>query len=249
MSPLVFVLTVVTLNVYQTFQSPKQRYEAIAAELSTLAPDVVTFQEVARRGKVTSVDGLLPDYYRVVQGRPGGYVQGIVSRYPIVRTIEVPFRNNRRRMALGAVIAVPTAPGAREILVLTTHLDYQLDHHAQRRAQLVAILEEAGRFEGPVILTGDFNFGDGEPEGKVIPPAFVDAFRVRNEVSPGFTWDRAKNAMADAGSLAGEPSRRLDRIFVRQLEVVSSDLQFTKPVRPGLWPSDHFGLVARLGQL
>ena len=57
MSSLAFVLTVVTLNVFQAFQSPKQRYDAIAAELQTLAPDVATFQEVAVRGHLTSVDG------------------------------------------------------------------------------------------------------------------------------------------------------------------------------------------------
>lgn len=246
MEPLALVLTIVTLNVYQSFTEPKERYAAIATELGTLDPDIATFQEVARRGATSSVDTLLPGFHRVVDGRPGGYVQAILSRHPIVRQVAVPFRNNRARMALGAVIAVPLGARTREVLVLTTHLDYQLDHHAERRAQLRAIFDEAARFDGPVIVTGDLNFGDGEPESDAIPPTFVDTFRALHPDDPGFTWDRDANGMARAGSLRGEGSRRLDRILTSGLTPKTAQRVFEKAIRGGLWPSDHFGVFSRL---
>ena len=239
-------LTIATLNVYQTFTNPGERYAAIDAELARMKPDIATFQEVKLTRGGSSVDALLPGYHRVVRGRPGGYVQAIVSRFPIVRTIDVRFPNNPSRMALGAVLAVPDGDQTREVLVLTTHLDYQLDHHKQRAAQMAAIFQEAGRFQGPVIVTGDFNFGDGEPEN-VFPKDFVDTFRAVNGDAPGFTWDRQKNPMADRGSLVGEKSRRLDRIVTRGLVTKSVAIGFNQPIRPGLFPSDHFGLIAHLG--
>ncbi|MBT9560686.1 MAG: endonuclease/exonuclease/phosphatase family protein [Myxococcales bacterium] len=248
------LITLLTLNVFQTFTSPAERYEAIDRELTTLNPDVATFQEV-KLGKsgASSIDHLLPSHaHRIVKGRPGGYVQAIVSRHPILRTLEVPFRNNRARMALGAVIAVPTPGGTREVLVLTTHLDYQLTHHSERRAQLKAIVAAAESFDGPVAVTGDLNFGDGEAESDAIPDTFTDVWRALNGAAPGYTWDREKNPMAKKGSLVGEPSRRLDRIFWRGGRALESRIVFNQRVRPAdttrpaLFPSDHYGVFAKL---
>ncbi len=248
------LITLLTLNVFQTFTSPAERYQAIDREIKTLNPDIATFQEVKRTNSgASSIDHLLPSHqHRVVKGRPGGYVQAIVSRYPIVRMLEVPFRNNRARMALGAVIAVPTPGGSREVMVLTTHLDYQLSHHEERRAQVKAIFAAAADFNGPVAVTGDFNFGDGEAESDAIPGTYIDVWRSLNGDAPGFTWDRENNPMANKGSLVGEPSRRLDRIFWRGGRALESRIvmnQMVRPAdktRPALFPSDHYGVFAKL---
>lgn len=247
MTPLGTLVTLLTLNVYQAFSDPAARYAAMAAELERLSPDIATFQEVAvRRGGGSSIDGLLPHHtHRVVRGTPGGYQQAIVSRWPIVRVVEVPYTNNRQRMALGAVIAVPGA--AKPLLVLTTHLDYQLDHSRQRKAQLAQMFAAAAEHDGPVALTGDFNFGDGEPEAALLQDGrWRDAFRSEHPDAPGYTWDRERNPMAKAGSLRGEGSRRLDKIVVRGATPTAARIVMDTPVRPGLFPSDHFGLMGTL---
>ncbi len=240
------LITLVTLNVYQGFTEPAARYAAIGAELEVLAPDIATFQEVAVRGGKSSVDGVLPGHvHRVVRGTPGGYQQAILSRWPIVRVVEVPFRNNRRRMGLGAVIEVPGFQ--KPWLVLTTHLDFQLEHHKQRAAQLEELLAAAATHDGPVVLTGDLNFGDGESEESVLrAPGWVDVFRDLHPKLPGFTWDRERNPMAKAGSLAGEPSRRLDRVVVRGLRGRTARVVMNTAIKPRLFPSDHFGVLATL---
>lgn len=241
MQPL--LLTIVTLNVLQTGHQAELRYPAIESALQALSPDIVTLQEVRRLGPDrTSADTLLDGYHRAVDGRYRGYHLAILSRYPIKRTVRVPFRTNRARMAFGAVLDV----GGTEVLVLTTHLDYQLRHHRQRRAQLTQLFAAAADFTGPAIVTGDLNFGDGAPESDAIPPSWTDAWRACHPTAPGFTWDNDKNPMARRGRLRGEPSRRLDRVIVRQMDTEESRLVLTAPIRPGLWASDHFGLFARL---
>ena len=55
----------------------------------------------------------------------------------------------------------------------------------------------------------------------------------------------------DASDVRQEISRRIDYIFVRcdesgpTLEIVSCALAFAEP-SDGVWPSDHFGVVADL---
>lgn len=238
-------LTLVTLNVLQVGHQAPARYAAIQAELARLAPDVVTLQEVRRLGpRKTSADALLPGYHRAVDGGWVGYHLAILSRHPIKRTVRVPFTNNRSRMAFGAVLDVRGT----EVLVLTTHLDYQLDHHAQRRKQLDMTFAAAREFSGPVVVTGDLNFGDGEAESDGIPRDYADAWRVLHPNALGLTWDNERNPMAKRGRLPGEPSRRLDRILSRGLRPQHAEIVFDEPIRDGLFPSDHFGVLASLGR-
>ncbi len=238
------VLTVVTLNVLQIGQQAEARYEHIDKGLRALDADIITLQEVRKLGpRRTSADVLLPEYtHRAVDGRYRGYYLAILRKPPIKRTVGVPFPNTRARMAFGAVLDVRGV----EVLVLTTHLDYQLKHNRQRRRQLQLIFEQAAGFKGPVILTGDMNFGDAAPENALISGSYVDVWRRLHPTDPGMTWDNEKNPMALRGRLKGEPSRRLDRVIVRALEPISARLVFTKPIRGRLFPSDHFGVLARL---
>ncbi len=233
-----------TLNVLQIGHSGPARYQAIDAGLRGLKAEVVTLQEVRRLGpKRTSADVLLRDWkHRAVGGRYKGYHLAVLSKHPIKRTVEIPFANNRARMAFGAVLDVRGA----EVLVVTTHLDYQLKHNKQRAVQLKAIFARAADFKGAVIVTGDFNFGDAAPENSAIPTDYTDAWRALHKDDPGFTWDNTKNPMALRGRLKGEPSRRLDRVLIRGATALESRLVFTKPIKGKLFPSDHFGVLARL---
>ncbi len=244
MNGLEVVLTVLTLNVLQLGHDAKTRYPAIDAGLQKIGADVVTLQEVRRlRGGKTSADRISGYPHRVVDGRYAGYYLAILSKHPIKRSLRIRYRNNRARMALGAVISVR----GQELLVVTTHLNYQLKHHSQRRKQLEALFAGAAAFQGPVIVTGDMNFGDGASEERAIPNTYRDAWRTLHPDKPGLTWDNEKNPMARRGRLRGEPSRRLDRIFTT-LKPVSAKLVFDQPIAKDLFPSDHFGVVAELAR-
>ena len=80
-------------------------------------------------------------------------------------------------------------------------------------------------------------------EGMVFRDAWLDA----GNISQGYTWDN-KNDFAQAEH---EPNRRIDYIFVGKPEdrgagqVVRCSLAGDEPI-DGIWPSDHFAVVAEL---
>lgn len=243
--PVHLVLTVLTMNVLQTHTEPERRYEAIAEALHALRPDVVTLQEVERLpdGR-TSVDGLATDLfpYRVVDGRFGAYHLAVLSRHPILRWSRVPFENNPERMALIAAVQTPQG----EVTVATVHLDFQYRHNRQRIAQLRQVLARVAGYPGPVVLTGDFNFGDGVPEEGAIPPEWLDAWRTLRPREDGYTWDNDRNALAHRHRMFAEPSRRLDRVYSRGLVPRDVRVVLDEPIGEGLFASDHFAVWARL---
>jgi endonuclease/exonuclease/phosphatase family metal-dependent hydrolase len=104
----------------------------------------------------------------------------------------------------------------------------------------------------PVILTGDFNARSDAGEIAVLRAAgFRDAFAEAGD-PPGYTWDGTVNGNIQLQKRAFpedfwlEPKRqRIDYIFFRGpgLQVKASEVVLNRPVR-GLYPSDHFGVMA-----
>jgi endonuclease/exonuclease/phosphatase family metal-dependent hydrolase len=106
------------------------------------------------------------------------------------------------------------------------------------------------------VVTGDLNAEPGSDElrllgGLLTAPAapglvLIDAWRYANPGDPGFTWDRRNGYQAN--SIV--PDSRIDYVLVgphRQGRgrVLSAGLGGTAPV-DGVWPSDHFAVVAEL---
>ena len=145
--------------------------------------------------------------------------------------------------------------------VFSTHLAWQLHDAALRERQVQSLARfvsermDAAAPLGPVVA-GDFN---AEPESSAIRYLsglasldgasiyLQDAWRLAGDGGPGITWSNGNpNAAPDQ-----EPDRRIDYIF--------SDFHGRKGAgRPvecrvvgdeaadGVWPSDHFGVLAVL---
>jgi endonuclease/exonuclease/phosphatase family metal-dependent hydrolase len=108
------------------------------------------------------------------------------------------------------------------------------------------------------VVTGDLNAEPGSDElrllgGVLTAPAvpglvLVDAWRYADPGDPGFTWDHRNGYQADTVL----PDSRIDYILSglpRQGrgKVRWAGLGGTAPV-DGVWPSDHFAVVADLHQ-
>jgi endonuclease/exonuclease/phosphatase family metal-dependent hydrolase len=108
----------------------------------------------------------------------------------------------------------------------------------------------AGR--APVILAGDFNSLEGSDEVALLKAAgFRDAYAEAGE-APGFTWDGRVNANIQLQKQTFpedfwlEPKQqRIDYIFFRGsgLKVITARVVLDSP-HGGLYPSDHFGVMA-----
>ena len=131
-----------------------------------------------------------------------------------------------------------------------------------RTAQACALArftaEHAADSAYPPVVTGGLNAEPGSDEvrllgGLLTSPAvpvlvLIDAWRYAEPDDPGFTWDHRN------GYRAGRelPDARIDYILVGlprhgRGKVLSVQLAGTAPVG-GIWPSDHFAVVADLQQ-
>jgi endonuclease/exonuclease/phosphatase family metal-dependent hydrolase len=258
-----------TWNLWWRFGDWDRRRRAIARVLELVDADVLGLQEVWSTERENQAEALAahlglhfvwapsprPERWR---GRIGdGSVDvgtAILSRWPLVDhgvralpAADIP--------ALHAVIDTPT--GA--LPIFTVHLDSAPGASSLRCRQvaaLAAFVAEKGEGDLPTVITGDFN---AEPdsdeirllEGHKTAPAvpgqvFVDAWRFAEVGSPEATWD-TRNPHAAA---LGFPDSRIDYVFVGMPvsgrgRVLGVRRFGAAPVE-GVWPSDHFGVLAHI---
>jgi tyrosyl-DNA phosphodiesterase 2 len=240
-------LTLLTYNVLADQVGLPERPRALLSLLERSGADVIALQEVdtwfltelraqawvGRDYHGTEIDGAV--------AAPGG--QYILSRFPVERSSFDVLPGAQQRTVLVARLIV----GAGRLDVATTHMESALEDGPVRARQLEQIFSRLGP-EGDAVVMGDFNTGDGEPEGGRIPASFVDLWAALRPGEPGYTWDEERSLMARQGSFAGEPSRRLDRILLRSARWAPARIAIVgdTPVnaQAGLFPSDHFGLLA-----
>jgi endonuclease/exonuclease/phosphatase family metal-dependent hydrolase len=168
-------------------------------------------------------------------------------------------------------IAAPAPLGP--LLVVHHKPSWQLDREHEREQQAVAgarFVEElvADRPDLPVIVLGDFDaapdaasmrFWTGTQSLGGTSVRYEDAWVARrhdrderppDEGEDGHTFT-PRNPLVRVGDMPLERGRRIDYVLVRSgphgplLEVVDCRVVFDRPV-DGVWPSDHFGVLADL---
>ncbi len=258
-------LRVMSWNLWWRFGPWQERAPAIAATLAREGADIICLQEVwddGARNFAAELAGELGYAHAWAPGaRPNGIHMGnaILSRWPIAGHETIALYGqagaDEMRVALRADIE---GPGVR-IPVFCTHLNYLPYHSHIRQRQVAGVLEfmQASRpWKYPPILCGDFNAEPMSDEIRMITGlaavpveglALLDAWSYCHPERPGFTWSRAN---PHAGQSL-EPERRIDYIFAGyprpggKGQILDCRITGNAPVE-GVWPSDHFALVAEL---
>jgi endonuclease/exonuclease/phosphatase family metal-dependent hydrolase len=265
-------LRVLTLNVWNQDGDWPRRRAALRTQLAALDPDLIGFQELLRGERIDQLHELLEGtaYHGSFAKASRFWVDpslefgnGVASRWPITDThpLTLPESGDgERRLLLAARIASPWGP----LCFGTTHLNYQLQHGPVRLRQCVAIAEHmtalAPPFGFPPIVTGDFNAEPDSDEIRYLSGLHVhegkgvhlrDAYRVARQregsSALGATWSH-RNPHTESWY---EPDRRIDYVFVGSPgpggvgHVVDCRVVCDQPV-DGVWPSDHFGVLAEL---
>jgi endonuclease/exonuclease/phosphatase family metal-dependent hydrolase len=245
-------LHVATLNIRNLADRWDERLPLILADMASLQPDLLGLQEVvyvlqqdrligaAGEGRYESTRGWA--------GRPE-YGNSLLVKSPLTAT-------NAERLDLGmtrsAVRVRLLLPGGATIVAVVTHLHHVTEDESARDEQarlLCEWLAARGSSDDAAgtIVVGDFNAEPVEPAyARMRAAGFRSAFAEANGREPDVTWPSGLQGPAiDTDGPAG----CLDYIWVRgAITVDSCRLVFDRPAvgDPGLYPSDHVGLSARL---
>jgi endonuclease/exonuclease/phosphatase family metal-dependent hydrolase len=242
-------LTVVTLNLWHDQQDWPRRRSLIIEELRSLRPDVICLQEVLQHetlrnqaydvaeslGYRTTFSSVDPDT------SVKRYGNAILTRHPVITT---GWKALAPKTDYRTVAHVRIRFRDRPVDVFDTHLHHTPEGAAIRTEQIADLLAfvQAMRGRGALVLAGDFNAAPRTPELQPVMREFVDVFgALHSNADTVTTLNPAK----------GLPRRRIDYIFVPRggkprVQPLSSEVVFDVPAPDGTWPSDHFGVVAKL---
>lgn len=210
--------------------------ERIAALIRDEGADLVALQEVDRGvertgrrdlpAELAGLTGMTCLFRNNYAFQGGEYGNAILTRFAVKRWTNTLLRMLRSGEQRGVLQAVVDA-GGRELLFLSTHIDYRPDD-AERLAnvaQFREVLAEYGMM--PALFGGDFNDTPGSRTYAAMDAAFDDVW-VRAGQGVGFTIP------------SREPNKRIDFLWLRHGAPL-------RPVRAWVPPSpgsDHLPVVA-----
>ena len=242
-------LLVATLNILNLADRWHERLPLILADMAALQPVVMGLQEVVYPMQQDRLIGAAGEgHYAAVRGWAGRpeYGNSMLVKEPLVF-------DSYERLDLGIARSAHrirvALPGGGRLLFAVTHLHHPPAASAERLAQveaLVAWLASSPEHDAMAVV-GDFNANPQEPAyARMREAGFRSAYRERHGAEPAVTWP--SGLQAPAMDTDGEPGC-LDYIWLRgAIEVDDAMLTFNRPDvdDPTLYPSDHFGLAARI---
>ena len=258
-------MRVATWNLWWRFGPWEARQPAIVDCLRRIDADVYALQEVWADDERNQADELAAElgYHAVYDARlvldGVRFGNAVLSRWPIASIESKEYVTSgdtaEGRLALRADIDGPRGG----FQVFSTHLNWRLDHSRARQEQVTQLCEFVAASrprQYPAVVCGDFNADPGSDEirmmtGRAAVPVdgvvFLDSWMTAGDGTSGATWS-VSNPFAAAEL---EPSRRIDYVFTGWPRtggaghVVGSRVAGDGPV-DGVWPSDHFAVVADL---
>ncbi|PZF81568.1 endonuclease/exonuclease/phosphatase family protein [Jiangella anatolica] len=255
-----------TWNVWWRFGDEwMERQIGIAATLATHRPDIVGLQETwaTRESSQAAVLAAPLGMHSVFGGpslphpieEPGhdgvGLGLAILSRWPIRHAWTHRLPSSRDQVPVALIAAVDHPTGRLHVVCVCAehHAHLAEDHLAQTR-ELAALATDLSALGDPVLLLGDLNAGPDTPEIAALTGdgTVTDAWTASGADGDGVTLSAAL-PMAPLGATK-QLNRRIDYILFRAPDGTKPPKVHTATVldQPvgGLYPSDHFAVVADL---
>ena len=242
-------LLVATLNLRNLADRWDERLPLLLADMAALQPDLMGLQEVVYPLQQDRLLGAAGEaHYAAVRGWAGRpeYGNSMLVRAPLAFDGFDRLDLGLTRSAHRALVALP---GGGRLLFAVTHLHHPPEAHAERldqAEQLLAWLEGAPEHDAMVVV-GDFNADPLEPAyARMGAAGFRSALLEGNGAEPSVTWP--SGLQAPGMDTDGDPDC-LDYIWLRgAAQVEEARVVFDRSAvdDPTLYPSDHFGLAARI---
>jgi endonuclease/exonuclease/phosphatase family metal-dependent hydrolase len=263
---------IATWNLWARYGPWEERAPAIEATLRAVDADIVGLQEVWDDGtrnqarELADALGYVGSVWAPNLTFPDGVRAGnaVISRWPIRREVvrQLPREGagaaddeGEERIAVLAEVDGPRGP----IQTFCAHFSWRSDHSGVRQEQvraLCAFVRECRPRSFPAVVVGDLNSEPGSDEIRMLTGlaavpvpgvVFRDAWRVVNGDAPGHTV--SNDNPFDAANLFFD--QRIDYILTGVPKLggaghARSCRVFGDAPVDGMWPSDHYGVVAEL---
>jgi endonuclease/exonuclease/phosphatase family metal-dependent hydrolase len=258
------VLRVLTLNIWNLSGDWRSRRRAVVEVVQGCAPDVVCLQEVIDDAAGNQAQWLAEALggwavaYAGAGSDAGRFGNAIISASPIEDTASVDLPYVPDPLDIQRSVLHARTGG---VDVFCTHLSWQLHDAALRERQVRALMAFVRERTAPDATIGPVVAGDlnAEPDSSAVryltglgsldgeSVYLQDAWRLAGDGGPGYTWSNDNpHAAVDQ-----EPDRRLDYVLSGFHGIsgrgrpVECRVVGDAPV-DGVWPSDHFGVLAVL---
>jgi tyrosyl-DNA phosphodiesterase 2 len=244
-------LSIATLNVWFGAAHFAERCAATLRLLGELQPDIITLQEVT----IPFLDALRVEPWVQAEYRLSDSTGESVDPYGVLILSRIPITEWviwRLPSAMGRhLVTVQTILNGQPFVCASVHLESQSYSAPIRTKQLSRIFPYLA--EHPqLVFTGDFNIDAASAENEQIDPSYLDLWPYLHPFEDGYTVDTERNTMRWIHKQ--KPKRvRFDRMLLRSANQLwqpeSIELIGDTPIdpaTPAVFPSDHFGLIARL---
>ncbi len=244
--------SVATLNLYHDRDDWPRRRGLIVEGLQAAQPDLIALQEVLQapglRNQAQDLAEALGYRYVFVsldaEHLPRRYGNAILSRHPIEHRDEAALRPLEHYRSAARVHA---RVQGRLLDLVATHLHAGDEGGAVRAQQVLHLLEFSGQGRGQsagTIVAGDFNATAQSDELKPMQSAFEDAY-----ASIHHKADIVPAAHVTLNPAYFERPARIDHVYAQRdrFKVCTASRILDAPGATGTWPSDHFGVLVRLG--
>jgi len=240
-------LHVATLNLRNIADRWPERIPLLLADMAALQPDLIGLQECVFAVQQDRILGAAGEGHYATRrgwaGRPE-YGNAILGREPLRLDPGDRLELGHNRSAL----RVPVTPASgRRFDFVVTHLHHLVPDEQLRAQQTAKLVGWLADITWPLVVVGDFNAEPNEPTyAAMLEAGFRSAHAEANGAEPAVTWP--SGIKAPGADDDGDPGC-LDYIWVRgAIAVEACGLAFDRPAVDDrtLYPSDHFGLSARI---
>jgi endonuclease/exonuclease/phosphatase family metal-dependent hydrolase len=249
-------LAVLTLNVWNREGPWADRLPLIRSWIDRLQPDLIGLQEVVDPSHTQELlSGF--DYHSEWMGTTSGIA--IAARWPIHARQELWLPGDGKSTGGPALRGMVDSPyGTIPFTCATTA--FYMTHHGYKRERQMPALNEFARGQAkndfPAVLVGDFNTDPESAEIRYLKGLqslqggsayWCDAWDQAGDGGKGTTWSKSN----DFAAWAPWPDRLIDYIFVAQPRLDGAGtIEHCSVVCnekvDEVWPSDHFGVLARV---
>ena len=241
-------MKIIMLNTWGHSGPYQKRWEVLFRELERYTPDVLCLQEVFQPELVQKLEKKFL-FSHVLKSYEAGLVlmtQFPISSHQILNYKAISPNEQQNRQALLVGLKIHT----KEIVIANTHLSWKAEDESVRHSQVQELLQAIANQGHLALLAGDFNDVAGsKPIEEIRKAGYVDLYNLLHAKKPKITWDN-QNPFIQTHNVKFS-DRQIDFLFLHNKLIKANTIKkceiiFNRPDQNGIYPSDHYGVLADL---